>query len=682
MGDELFLAPEITMHEEPGQITINQGQVSVEIDDDEPEQSPQFPFANGDIPPEISITKVTGSSRAQLTNNVSTGGGPRPLLKVRSDLGAPVGGQQWPPQQRLQRPVQVRPPPLVRGGNVLPPMPRLKFGGPSRPSHYRSSSPLVGMMNMMSRPQHMLPHMGMIPPQQGIRHGGMRPVMRGGMRPPPMNSAFNRRMPNMGSTNGHPRPMVRPAPHQVQQQIQQQIQLQLHQQMQQQMMQHQMQQPPLIPPPPPPASRTSPTVLQVPSPAFSKMAASTQLPPRSSFPPPMIKPGNRSLLRHPPPQRHSAPSRGPPPAQVRTVFVPPPMKNYENGRGNQQQLQQQQHLLQQQQQEEIDDDEDFMLDEDELDDVEPDVDPHTFEVDDVEPSEAAETAAAAARGNGNVANRTEVRYVRSADGKSFVRKIVDGRTLKKRRVKKKKKKAFRGCNYRFDGTSIKKRGGKRPTSAASDRDDENGDGATNGDSNRDPSDVLAYLGIQRKDSTECKTDTNSGAVGSMATMRMTTPTPQSVASSGQKAKKSFKTPFGLPSSISISRNSSTDDAASVDSSGSLKRRLSLSEVMNNQKKLKSSDGGLVRHSIGGGGGIRVKDDHTRPMMLSPKVPKAVVTPPKTAQEDEEDTAVRDFQISYLYCTAGGDGYNIILGIRSNFTSFDHNFKFPLGRRLD
>ena len=61
MGDELFLSPEITMHEEPGHITINNmDEVSVEIDDEEPAvpDPASFPFANGDIPPEISITKV------------------------------------------------------------------------------------------------------------------------------------------------------------------------------------------------------------------------------------------------------------------------------------------------------------------------------------------------------------------------------------------------------------------------------------------------------------------------------------------------------------------------------------------------------------------------------------------------------------------------------------------------
>ena len=201
---------------------------------------------------------------------------------------------------------------------------------------------------------------------------------------------------------------------------------------------------------------------------------------------------------------------------------------------------------------------------------------------------------------------SEVRYVRNADGKIH-KKIIDHDTINRLRAvrKKKKKKAFRGGTYRFDGSSVKKRvggggGGKgRPQSAASeDRDEETRNGGANGgpssESSRDPPDVLAYLGIQRKDSTESKSETMSDA-GSMITVSLT--------SGGPKAKKSFKAPFDLPDSITISRNSSTDDASSVDSSGALKRRLSLSEVLSNQKKLKSSNGRqVVRHSLGGGGG--------------------------------------------------------------------------------
>ena len=582
MGDDLFLAPEITMHEEPGEITINPGGVSVTNDGPS-----DFPFANGGLSSEISITKVTGSSKAQLTNN---GGHSQPRH------APPPASQAWPGQQRHQRPVQVRPPPLIRGG-ALPPMPRLKFGGPARhpmpphpprqqqqhhslhgPPPPGAGNPLVGMMNMMPRPgqlsnrtplppPHMQsPHMGMMPPQH---RGGFRPVMRGGggggLRPPPMNPAFARQRALLrGTAPSFPRSSF-----------------------------------PSQPP------KSSPTVLQVPSPAFTQVAASTQNFPRGSFPPPMIRPkGPRSLLRHPPPPRSAM--RGP---HVRTVFVPPPMMNGRQQQVHHQMQQQQQQHQQQQQQDEIDDDEDIVLDEDELDDVEPDVDPNTYEVDDVEPGDAGFNSVTIGNGEDSatitpiplrVPKRTgsEVRYVRSADGKIH-KKIIDHDTINRLRAvrKKKKKKAFRGGNYRFDGSAIKKRvGGKRPPSAASlDRDEEprrNGGNGPSSDS-RDPPDVLAYLGIQRKDSTESKSETMSDG-GSMVTVSLT---------SGPKAKKSFKAPFDLPDSITISRNSSTDDASSVDSSGALKRRLSLSEVLSNQKKLKSSNGRqVVRHSLGGGGG--------------------------------------------------------------------------------
>ena len=61
MGDDIFLAPEITMREEPGQIRVNQGGgVAVEIDDDEPQfggaSNDELPFGAGEIPPEISKT--------------------------------------------------------------------------------------------------------------------------------------------------------------------------------------------------------------------------------------------------------------------------------------------------------------------------------------------------------------------------------------------------------------------------------------------------------------------------------------------------------------------------------------------------------------------------------------------------------------------------------------------------
>lgn len=340
------------------------------------------------------------------------------------------------------------------------------------------SNPLLGMMNMMPGGQQ--PRMALPPSMRGVRP--MRPPMRMMHGPPPP---------------GHPP-------------------------------QHRSQFSPMN-------QRGLPTVLQVPSPAFAKMAASQHPPPpRNGGPmPPMIRPGFRPVMRHnrpPPPQ--------PRPMQVRTVFVPPPMRmdkpssafangsNYENGN--------------QEEEEEYDDDDHIVIDEDELDDVEPDLDPQTNEVDDVEPRELVvrppEERDLLPRGS-------SVQFVRRADGKGFAKKVIDGRTMDLFRSKKKKRKAFRGINYRFDGTRIKKRGGgagKRPGSA-NDNAGVNG-GDDDDDDDRDPS-VLAYLGIQRKDAAAAAAEHE---IPALTITRTTT-------SVGPKAKKSFKQPFGLPSSISISR---------------------------------------------------------------------------------------------------------------------------------
>ena len=155
MGDDIFLAPEITMREEPGQIRVIQGGgVAVEIDDEEPQfgrANDILPFGTAEIPPEISITKVSKSFPHLPPNgNVihsSMGGhnhakNQSPFLKVRSDLGMPSNIRPLGDTA----PRSIRPPPLLRVGN-LPPMPRLKFGGPPRP--VRSTNPLAGMINMM-----------------------------------------------------------------------------------------------------------------------------------------------------------------------------------------------------------------------------------------------------------------------------------------------------------------------------------------------------------------------------------------------------------------------------------------------------------------------------------------------------------------------------------------------------
>ncbi len=223
---------------------------------------------------------------------------------------------------------------------------------------------------------------------------------------------------------------------------------------------------------------------------------------------------------------------------------------------------------------EIDDDEEeAILDEEELDDVEPDVDPKTNEVDDVEPTNGSGgsnsfaalreqealirsidkhqvtvsitpkssvkppgpkqpavpdsvsvTAVPSSTSTSSPSALPKVQYVRRPDGKGFVRKVVDPLNLRSIRTrKKKKKKAFRGINYRFDGSRIKKRVVKKASAANAEQKDEDEQQSEQG---RDQM-FLEYLGIQRKDSTDSRVDTSAGSSGLMR-------------APGQKAKKSFK----------------------------------------------------------------------------------------------------------------------------------------------
>ena len=556
MGDDLFLSPEITMHEEAGEVIIPglptgqqiQDEYDGQVDDDD--GAPSMPFANGGIPAEISITKVTGTNRATLSN--------KPMLKVRSDLGANGGMRHLPgmngaslPQRPMStRPPPARPPPLVRGG--LPPMPRLRMGGPRPPS--QQNNPLMGMMNMMGGQNggHQHPPLPRLP-RHPLRGTGPRGIMGGNMRPPQMNRGGG--MPRMPL---HPNSLLAHRPR---------------------------------PPPPQFLNNSSVQMTRVPSSSPSSSAS-------SGGPPPMMRVGNGGMRM---------PNQGSNrPVQVsRTVFVPPPMphgqqqqqqlqqltqqqqfqeyqqqqqrqqqrqqqkqlqQNYprnaqaglmgvrrnldhfSNGKNNasilqnqlaRAQIQQQQQYLQQQQQDEEEED-DGMIDEEELDDVEPDVDPDTNEVDDVEPEddddeeedeeeEENETirnlknsfshevsvsitsikkkqppppASPAASDNGIVLpgmpvtapappspmdDSVEVSLSHATgngDGESggFAPKVGGAPNhpgLPHRiKKKKKKKKAFRGGNYNFNGKSVKKRGGGRKVTGSAPQ-SENGDGMSN-----------------------------------------------------------------------------------------------------------------------------------------------------------------------------------------------------------
>lgn len=525
MSDDLLLSPEITMHEEPGHITINRGEVSVEIDDDEPVLgSPAYPSyssANG----ELSITKVTGSARGHLAQQQ------RPTLKVRNDLIRPNLPGAFPPNMR---PVQVRPPPLTRG--ALPPMPRLKLGG--GPRVQRAPSPLTGMMNLQKQ---MFPPHRMFSPNMNTNNGMPSPRGSNMKRPPPSvipNGNSNKASHSRSHSAGASYPFH----------------------------------PPNVMNPP----RSSPTVINVNSPQvfYNKPRSNGNTPP-----PPMMRPGGvrqqiRPLSSLPKSERVKSPS-----VQVRTVFVPPPMKMNKakksapassNGTMTKQmnQLAANSQSLSDTKTISFDDnlDEEITLDEEELDDVEPDVDPKTKEVDDVEPTVSEEqnekiiakidkhqvtvsiTPKVSTKPKPPLplsaiipshtitpkpilpkqeSSRT-VQYARRADGKGFVRKVVDKRTII--RVKKKKKKPFKGANYRFDGSSIKRRSAKKTVSSSSStttttpaaegefsNNTPRSDGAQS--PQRDP-EFLQYLGIHRKESPEVNKDL--------------------IKPKGHKAKKSFK----------------------------------------------------------------------------------------------------------------------------------------------
>ena len=670
MEEELLLSPEITVHEEPGHITIDsQAVVSVEVDEaDLPapvrerhqqrfmQQQQQYPFPNGDIPAEISITKVTGRNRPPSSN----GGGPiravmhqppRPRLKVRDDLGMaaaashvaaagmpspffPPGALQHeaaPPMPHRRQQQQFGggggPPPLTKGSG-LPPMPRLRFGGP-RIQRQAPHTPLADLMSMQQHhPMMQHPYRGMRPPPPQPKRAQQHPTL---LQQQLHQQQFMHS--NMGNGGGGGAFMggshfLPPAAYGMQQQSpvsRQQQQQHILQQQQQQRRHHHSSAPS-------PSPRSSPTVINVNSPDYpSKLAMATRVgdvpPPLCSpgaaagFPPPMMRPGAGSGL--PSTARQNQKQRGS--AQVRTVLVPPPMKISQqrhqqhqqqhmqvspNSNGYQQQFlkhqQQQQQLRhyqaqqqleeeQQEEEQEIDDDEEsgavgMMQEEEELDDVEPDVDPNN-EVDDVEPEneeDDAVTAAAmaalreqealirsidkhqvtvsitpknsggavtpkpppapdtvsvtatnpamvvAATAAAPAPSPTKVQYVRRPDGKGFMRKVIDSNTMNLIRAKKKKKKkAFRGINYRFDGTRIKKRTAKRTQQQQEQREEEDnghqggqedGEGAV---PPRDPA-FLEYLGIQRKDSTDSKVSWAGSGESVAANLK------------SAKAKKSFK----------------------------------------------------------------------------------------------------------------------------------------------
>ena len=592
MGDELFLSPEITVHEEPGHITINNmDEVSVEIDDEEPLMADPhaFPFANGDIPPEISITKVQNKNRMGQPRG-GGGAGPRPMLKVRNDLGFPPGAMAHSAMMQQQQQQQFRPPPLMKRGVApggLPPMPKLRFGGPrvQRPP----SNPMQGMMNMHNQMQQRMP----------LRGAGMRSTRpMGAPRPPMMNTFGSGLRPVAGmsqvlNNGGQPFPFTSQG------------------------------MTPQMAPPPGTVSRGyhNQGMPRTSSPSSLRMVRKSGPPGNPRGPPPMMRVGPGGAVRPAAPMGKPGKASANSSVHVRTVFVPPPMK-MNNGQQHQRQMhgsnsarktgpqfnrvqQHQQHhsngalmaLMERQQQqnqqvmadeeEEIDDEEEDSIiqqqqhqamEEEELDDVEPDVDPNN-EVDDVEPIAPTSIGNAMSEQEDLIRkidqhqvtvsitpkSKQQVRasplgppvadvsitttggaasslsplpepessttsvaaklpqYVRNPNGKGFMRRIL----AEMHNKKKKKKKNFRGGNYRFDGSSIKKkRTGMKKQSTAFDEEE------TRESPVRETS-FLEYLGIQRKDASDNQADNPSPTLDDAQFVK-----PQATA--GQTAKKSFK----------------------------------------------------------------------------------------------------------------------------------------------
>ena len=60
-SEEIMITPEITMHEEPGEIRFRSGEMQLEIDDDEPSGSNNAGNDPFEIPADISITRVNKS---------------------------------------------------------------------------------------------------------------------------------------------------------------------------------------------------------------------------------------------------------------------------------------------------------------------------------------------------------------------------------------------------------------------------------------------------------------------------------------------------------------------------------------------------------------------------------------------------------------------------------------------
>ena len=105
----------------------------------------------------------------------------------------------------MRPPAPVRPPPLVRAGGGLPPMPRLRLGAPRHPQRMSpmQQNPLASMFNMLPPPHHQHGH-AMV----GLPPGAAPPR---GFGPPPFTPRNPSHMSSMGPRIMRPPPPPPPS---------------------------------------------------------------------------------------------------------------------------------------------------------------------------------------------------------------------------------------------------------------------------------------------------------------------------------------------------------------------------------------------------------------------------------------------------------------------------------------
>eukprot|EP00096_Caligus_rogercresseyi_P001210 TRINITY_DN1190_c0_g1_i3.p1 TRINITY_DN1190_c0_g1~~TRINITY_DN1190_c0_g1_i3.p1 ORF type:complete len:1358 (-),score=455.16 TRINITY_DN1190_c0_g1_i3:220-4293(-) len=510
----MLLEPSVTMREEPGEVYLN----------NEPR------YNNGELPAQISITKIHNSSSPQ-------------IFKPRSDLAGIV--------PKGLRPVQIRPPPLLRASaGFLPPPPRLQFAGiPSniRPVHghsYGSSSnnPILGMMNVAKK----VGNGHRFSPRGGPRVPSPRTSSQAMIRSSPV---FHPGVPGIKNVS----PMGHPSR------------------------------------PPPPMMR----------PGFRPVNV------RLRGRPPLMK------NRVPPPEqtkRENGPSSNKQEQPLPPIEedLPTPKQNHQTEeKKKEEDVPKQNHQTEEKKKEEDVPKQNHQTEEKkkEEEDVPKHDDPPSKDPphspliksrlrkspDTLLPPGNEDKASSSVVDQEEDKGATKFRFVRRADGKGFVKKSVKSsgapihQPFRKsytsavlKGIRKKKKKPFKGINYRFDGSIKKKKKNYFNSLHSLYKDDDDSSSIRSDRDLTNEHDVLTYLGIQRKDSTDSKSS-------------VAEETKINKIISGPKARKSFGTGH--------SQKRSLNDEAPLHSNGVSKKTRTYSPKVGQYFPLPPA----ARPSQGGGG---------------------------------------------------------------------------------